>query len=153
MDPKEQYLMSPNSVKPIVQIVLAVAIWVGSITDIQADDWPQWRGPNRDAVSKEIGLLESWPVEGPRLKWKREHIGEGYASVVVSNGLLHTIGNESGNIFAYGLEEQTGKMLWKTKIGESTRHAMSTPTVDGEYLYALDPDGELSCMNAKSVGT
>jgi outer membrane protein assembly factor BamB len=150
MDPKEQHLMSPNSVKPIVQIVLAVAIWVGSIMDIQADDWPQWRGPNRDAISKEIGLLESWPVEGPRLKWKREHIGEGYASVVVSNGLLHTIGNESGNIVAYGLEEQTGKMLWKTKIGESTRHAMSTPTVDGEYLYALDPDGELSCMNAKS---
>ncbi|MBT4691837.1 MAG: PQQ-binding-like beta-propeller repeat protein [Planctomycetaceae bacterium] len=142
--------MSPSSINSIKRLFLAAAILTGSWTSIYADDWPQWRGLNRDAVSKERGLLKSWPAEGPQLKWKTEHLGEGYASVVVSNGLLHTIGNESGIIFAYGLAEQTGKLLWKTKIGESGRHALSTPTVDGEYLYALDPDGELSCINARS---
>ena len=142
--------MSPSSIISIKRLFLAAAILTGSLTGIYADDWPQWRGPNRDAVSKETGLLKSWPAEGPQLKWKTEHLGEGYASVVVSNGLLHTIGNEGGIIFAYGLNEQTGKIQWKTKIGESGRHALSTPTVDGEYLYALDPDGELSCMNARS---
>ena len=142
--------MSRSSIISIKQLFLVVAILAGSLSGIYADDWPQWRGPNRDAVSKETGLLESWPAGGPQLKWKTEHLGEGYASVVVSNDLLHTIGNESGIIFAYGLEEQTGTVLWKTKIGESTRHALSTPTVDGDYLYALDPDGELYCMNARS---
>ena len=142
--------MTQSSIIPIKRLFLAAAILTGSLTGIYADDWPQWRGPNRDAVSKETGLLESWPAEGPQLKWKTERLGEGYASVVVSNGLLHTIGNEDGIIFAYGLDEQTGTILWKTKIGESGRHALSTPTVDGEYLYALDPDGELSCLNARS---
>jgi len=150
MDRKTQEPIPSSSAQLGYRIVLVFTILAVSVTAIHADDWPQWRGPNRDAISKEMGLLESWPAEGPRLKWKREHLGEGYASVVVSNGMLHTIGNESGIIFAYGLEEQTGKVSWKTKIGESTRHALSTPTVDGEYLYALDPDGELSCMNARS---
>ncbi len=150
MDGKTQEPMPSSSAQLGYRIVLVFTILAVSVTAIHADDWPQWRGPNRDAISKEMGLLKSWPADGPRLKWKMEHLGEGYASVVVSNGLLHTIGNESGIIFAYGLEEQTGKVLWKTKIGESTRHALSTPTVDGEYLYALDPDGELSCINARS---
>ena len=142
--------MSHISMTPIKRLILTASILTGCWSGIYADDWPQWRGLNRDAVSKETGLLKSWPADGPRLKWKMEHLGEGYASVVVSNGLLHTIGSEGGVIFAYGLNEQTGKMLWKTKIGESGRHALSTPTVDGEYLYALDPDGELSCLNVRS---
>ena len=142
--------MSQSSMIPITRLFLVSAILTGGFSDIYADDWPQWRGSNRDGVSQEAGLLESWSATGPQLKWKTEHLGEGYASVVVSNGLLHTIGSEGGIIFAYGLDEQTGKILWKTKIGESGRHALSTPTVDGEYLYALDPDGELSCLNARS---
>ncbi|MEC9095021.1 MAG: PQQ-binding-like beta-propeller repeat protein [Planctomycetota bacterium] len=114
---------------------------------VSGDDWPQWRGPNRDAKSHETGLLQAWPAGGPPLKWQTDLLGEGYASVVVANARLHTIGNEEGMIFAYGLSEATGEILWKTKIGESSRHAMSTPTIDGDYLYALDPDGELSCLH------
>ena len=118
------------------------------VTLVLGDDWPQWRGPNRDAKSNESGLLQSWPVDGPPLVWKTDELGEGYASVVVANGRLHTIGNEAGTIFAYALSESTGELLWKAKIGESSRHAMSTPTIDGDYVYALDPDGELSCLHA-----
>ncbi|MCH2612863.1 MAG: PQQ-binding-like beta-propeller repeat protein [Pirellulales bacterium] len=113
-----------------------------------ADDWPQWRGPNRDGKSMETGLLQTWPDNGPSIKWKCTQIGAGYASLVVGNGLIHTIGNESNVIYAYGIDENTGELLWKTKIGESTRHAMSTPTLDGAHLYALDPDGDLVCLNA-----
>ena len=89
-----------------------------------AGDWPGWRGPNRDAISKERGLLQSWPAEGPRVKWKSEALGNGYASVVVSNGLLHTIGSESGTIFAYGMEAQTGKILWKTSSKDKLNPSM-----------------------------
>jgi len=113
-----------------------------------ADDWPQWRGPNRDGKSMETGLLQTWPDNGPSIKWECPHIGKGYASLVVGSGLIHTIGNESNVIYAYGIDEDTGDLLWKTEIGKSTRHAMSTPTLDGGHLYALDPDGDLVCLNA-----
>ena len=133
----------------IHQLKNALAVLVITLValPVTADDWPQWRGPNRDAKSKETGLLQIWPTGGPPLKWQTDSLGEGYASVVVANSRLHTIGNEAGTIFAYGLSEETGEILWKTKIGESSRHAMSTPTIDGDYLYALDPDGELACLH------
>ena len=133
----------------IHQLKNALAVLVITLValPVTADDWPQWRGPNRDAKSKETGLLQIWPTGGPPLKWQTDSLGQGYASVVVANSRLHTIGNEAGTIFAYGLSEETGEILWKTKIGESSRHAMSTPTIDGDYLYALDPDGELTCLH------
>ena len=118
----------------IHQLKNALAVLVITLValPVTADDWPQWRGPNRDAKSKETGLLQIWPTGGPPLKWQTDSLGEGYASVVVANSRLHTIGNEAGTIFAYGLSEETGEILWKTKIGESSRHAMSTPTIDGD---------------------
>jgi outer membrane protein assembly factor BamB len=129
-------------------LLLILSILSCTVVQVTGADWPQWRGPNRDAKSSETGLLQSWPESGPQLKWKTSELGAGYASLVVANGRLHTIGSESGSIFAYAFDEQSGDQLWKTQIGESSRHAMSTPTVDGEYLYALDPDGELCCLHA-----
>jgi len=134
----------------ITYSILALTLslfWSGQTA--YADDWPQWRGPNRDGKSLETGLLQSWPENGPPSKWQCPQIGEGYASLVVGNGRVHTIGNESNVIYAYGIAENTGELLWKTKIGESSRHAMSTPTLDGTHLYTLDPDGDLACLNAE----
>ena len=119
--------------KSLCLISLCIGTLIGS-SQVSGDDWPQWRGPNRDAKSKESGLLKSWPADGPPLDWSVSNLGEGYASLVVANRQIHTIGNESGVIYAYGLKEANGEILWKTKIGESSRHAMSTPTVDGEFL-------------------
>ena len=119
----------------ITYSILALTLslfWSGQTA--YADDWPQWRGTNRDGKSLETGLLQSWPENGPPSKWQCPQIGEGYASLVVGNGRVHTIGNESNVIYAYGIAENTGELLWKTKIGESSRHAMSTPTLDGTHL-------------------
>ena len=129
-------------------VALAVIAFLIGANQTFAEDWPQWRGPNRDAKSNETGLLQSWQPGGPPLTWEMSELGEGYASVVVANGRLHTIGNEAGTIYVYGLSEATGKLIWKTKIGESSRHAMSTPTIDGDYVYALDPDGLLACLHS-----
>ncbi len=137
-----------NLLRRLLNKTLVVVVMLLGVVSAMGADWPQWRGPLRDAKSSESGLLQSWPVEGPPLKWKTDQLGEGYASIVVAQGRLHTIGNESGSIFAYALSETTGDLLWKTKIGESSRHAMSTPTIDSDHLYALDPDGELTCLHA-----
>ena len=113
-----------------------------------ADDWPQWRGPRRDGVSREIGLLKSWPKEGPPAGWSAKGLGEGYASVVVSRGRVFTIGRIAAETFCFAIDESTGSLKWKTKIGETTRIPSSTPTVDDDRVFALDPDGDLVCLAA-----
>ena len=48
-----------------------------------AADWPQWRGPNRDGISKETGLLKEWPSAGPKLLWQSKELGQGYGSPAI----------------------------------------------------------------------
>jgi hypothetical protein len=54
-----------------------------------AADWPRWQGPDRNAISKETGLLKEWPKEGPPLAWKAKGIGEGMGGIAVSRAHLH----------------------------------------------------------------
>ncbi|MBI1918746.1 MAG: PQQ-like beta-propeller repeat protein, partial [Planctomycetes bacterium] len=115
-----------------------------------ADDWPQWRGPQRNAVSAETGLLRSWPEGGPKVAWKASALGSGYASVVVRRGLLFTIGRQDRDVVVTALAAATGKRLWARKIGTTSRIPCSTPTVDDDRLYALSPEGELVCLKAAS---
>lgn len=111
-----------------------------------ADDWPSWRGNNRNAVSKETGLIDSWPVDGPPIEWRVSGIGKGYSSVVVSNGLVFTTGRIDSDVYCVAIELQTGDQKWETKIGTTARNVMATPTVHGEFVYAVDPDGDLVCL-------
>lgn len=114
-----------------------------------ADDWPQWRGPRRDGVSTEAGLLKRWPDGGPRLAWKSAGVGSGYASVSTSSGRLFTLGKRGSNeVRVSALSATTGKALWSSVIGASTRIPTSTPVVDGPRVYAVDPDGQLACLSA-----
>ncbi len=115
---------------------------------VSADDWPQWRGPRRDAVSAETGLLQSWPTGGPRVAWQASGFGTGYSSVVVGRGRLFTMGRRESDVVVTALDAVTGKSVWTRKIGETSRHPCSTPTLDGDHLYALDPDGDLVCLQA-----
>lgn len=117
-----------------------------------AADWPQWRGPNRDGISKETGLLKSWPEAGPALPWKATGMGVGYSSVAVSKGRIYTMGDVGDAAVVLALDEKTGKILWTTPIGapypqdKSRPGTRSTPTVDGDLLFALDPHGNLVCL-------
>src|SRR5205085_8427083 len=74
-----------------------------------ADDWPQWQGPNRTAVSTETGLLKDWPKDGPSLAWKATGIGEGMGGVAVSRGRIYTTGDSDGSALLYALNETDGK--------------------------------------------
>ncbi len=124
-------------------VVLAVAI-VGNVSE--SADWPQWRGPGRNGISSETGLLARWPANGPRRVRSVVGIGEGYASVVVAGGRIVTIGKDKAVVYARAYSEKDGSLLWKTRIGQTARKALSTPTVDGDRVYAMDPDGNLFCL-------
>ncbi|HSQ58787.1 MAG TPA: PQQ-binding-like beta-propeller repeat protein [Gemmata sp.] len=129
---------------------LGVALTVGFAS---AADWPQWRGPGRDGISKETGLLQDWPKEGPPIRWERKDIGTGYSTPVVAGGRVYVQTTRDKEEFALRLDERTGKDLWKTHIGAvginrglpypGTR---SSPTVDGDRLYCLASAGELVCL-------
>ncbi len=118
-----------------------------------ASDWPQWRGPNRDGVSAETGLLKEWPKGGPPLAWKATGLGAGYSSVSVAAGRLFTMGEIAGASSVIALDEKTGKLLWSAKVGgtgggDGYPGPRCTPTVDGERVYAMNQFGDLVCVEA-----
>jgi outer membrane protein assembly factor BamB len=133
--------------------LLTSGAWAEDAATLMSLDWPQWRGPRRDAVSTESGLLHSWPKEGPTLLWnsktasKGKSVGTGYSSVAVAGGRIFTMGDHGKDGFVYALDEETGKQLWATRIGSGQGDGpRCTPTVDGERVYALSRQGELVCL-------
>ncbi len=114
-----------------------------------ADEWPQWRGPNRNGISSDTRLLTRWPQGGPRLVRSIKGLGEGYASVVISSGRIVTIGKDGNAVFARCFSATDGTLEWSTGIGSTARKALSTPTIDGQSVYALDPDGHLHCLSLR----
>ena len=131
-----------SQLKRAIVIVIAVAVTATA----SGDDWPYWRGANRNAVSTETGLIDSWPENGPELEWRASGIGKGYSSVVVSNGLCFTTGRIDSDVHCFAIDIRTGQQKWSTKIGTTTRNVMATPTVHDGLVYAVDPDGELVCL-------
>lgn len=131
-----------------------------SMIPTRADDWPQWRGPNRDGLSKETGLLKEWPKGGPKLLWENREVGSGYSSVAVVGDRVYTLANDTiENETVKVLSVKDGKEIWSTRIGKVGKPnqqpaypaARSTPTVDGDFVYALGSDGDLACLE-KSGG-
>lgn len=118
-----------------------------------AADWPQWRGPDRTGISKDTGLLKTWPEGGPPLRWKVTDLGSGYSSPSVAKGVVYVQTTRGGDEHAVALGEKDGKQIWSTPIGKVGRNkgpqypgTRSTPTVDGERVYCLASDGELVCL-------
>ncbi len=142
--------------------LLAILGLLFVVSRSQAEDWPQFRGPDRSGVSKEKGLLKQWPKEGPKLAWTFKDAGLGFSSVAVAKGVVYTLGTDMKFTEEYviAIDEKSGKELWRTKIGPLFTFKgntwgdgpRSTPTVDGNLVYALGGTGELVCVDASAKG-
>lgn len=122
---------------------------------VYGDDWAQWRGPNRDAQSRETGLLKQWPDAGPPLSWKAKGLGGGYSSVSVANGRLFTLGDFDDGNFVVAMSDSDGSPIWKTRIADAGGHKKykgprSSPTVDGGQVFALNQHSDLVCLEEKT---
>lgn len=116
-------------------------------------EWPSFRGPNRDGKSPDTGLLKEWPEGGPKLLWKTDILGEGFASVAVSGGQVYVTGNvgDQFTLFAFNLD---GSLNWKVVVGPKANVSYpatrATPTVDGNRLYLLSSGGKVTCHDVKN---
>jgi outer membrane protein assembly factor BamB len=116
-----------------------------------AADWPQFRGPNRDGNSADTGLLKAWPDKGPPLAWKGEGVGEGFSSLSVVGDTVLTMGDEKETCYIFAVSRKDGKKLWKAPVGKSGGGGgypgpRSTPTVDGDSVYAIGQHGDFVCV-------
>ena len=123
---------------------------------VRAADWPQWRGPNRDGICSETGILRKWPEGGPKLLWEITGQGIGYSSMAIVEGRLYTMGDlparDSGAktqcVIAYDLA--TRQQLWRAEVGpqHSDGGPRCTPTINEGLAYAIGTSGDLVCVNA-----
>lgn len=119
----------------------------------QASEWFQWRGANRDGISSETGLLQDWPTTGPPLVWRATGVGTGYSSFSASGGRLYTLGARDSVEYLVALDAATGKKVWEFAGGRRFQNVRgdgprSTPTIDGDVLYAFGGSGDLVSLDA-----
>ena len=120
---------------------------------VRAADWPQFRGPNRDGICTEKGLLKSWPDGGPKLLWEMSGLGTGYSTVAIADGKLYTMGDIEVDSekaqYVIAVDLVTHERLWATKIGPSHNDGpRCTPTVDGRLIFAIGTSGDIVSLEA-----
>jgi len=124
-------------------------------------DWPTFRGSDRTGIAPDQGLLTQWPEGGPQLAWTASGIGKGYSSPAISQGKIFTMGDglstaQDPDEYLICLALADGKELWRSKLGPawtqgqpSWQSSRSTPTIDGDSVYALTADGVLVKLSTK----
>jgi outer membrane protein assembly factor BamB len=144
-----------KSTRVLLLALVALLCVAGQVMAQANANWPQWRGPNRDGISNESGLLKQWPADGPPLAWKAKGAGNGYSSLVISNGKLYTMGLRGDREVIVAFDVATGKEAWATPHGGAFRNDQGdgprgTPTVDGDRVYALGGNGDLTALDART---
>ncbi len=136
--------------------IVVVSLWLVPVLQAATvGDWPAWRGGDRSGISLETGLADTWPEGGPPLVWQVSGMGEGLSTPSVAGGQLFLMGNRDNRELLIALDRRAdGRENWYLDIGPahevSYRGPRSTPTVDGERVYALGVNGDLVCADTAS---
>lgn len=141
----------PLTVRPIrVMWALLAVFQIGVFStnrDCTAEDWPQWRGPQRDAFSKETGLKKEWPEGGPTVLWQVENAGVGFSSLAVAKGRVYTQGDLDGVEHTICWSEADGKLLWAVQP-EPVRAALELQLTERFGKFDKNDDGKLDELEA-----
>jgi outer membrane protein assembly factor BamB len=121
------------------------------LVDVRADDWPQWRGANRDGISPE---MVNWPAEGPKIVW-RAQVGTGFSSISVSKGRVYTMGNADEKDTIWCLDAINGKPIWQHIYSAALNPQYyeggpgATPTVHAGEVFTISKWGDVFCLDAE----
>ncbi|MCA9173765.1 MAG: PQQ-binding-like beta-propeller repeat protein [Planctomycetales bacterium] len=121
---------------------------VASAAAVDPDDWPQWRGPQREGIGASVGLLQSWPEGGPKVKWKVDTVGVGYSSLAIADGRVFTQGDLNGVEHVIALSAEDGRVIWQVQpgqLGEQLDAAVA------EKIKQFDKDGNGSLNVVEAV--
>jgi len=136
-------------------------IWPIAVTSNPADglvsspepDWPQWRGPRRDGISDEKGLLSSWPDGGPELLWKIDGLGKGWSCPIIVGQRIYITGDVGSDLIVFALN-RSGKIQWKVKNGRYWKNpypgARACCVFSEGRLYNMNAHGRVVCLDAAS---
>ncbi|WP_372366805.1 PQQ-binding-like beta-propeller repeat protein [Candidatus Uabimicrobium sp. HlEnr_7] len=121
---------------------------------IHSEDWPCWRGANGDGIAKVSDHPITWPVQGPKEKW-RIPLGTGYSCLSVYKNVIYTLFGDDEFEYCIALNAKDGSEIWRKKIGYLFRQGseggpQSTPTVHEDKVYVLSGYGDLWCLNIKN---
>jgi len=136
-------------------ITAGAAGLAATLPPVRGSDWPQFRGPDRNAISKETGLLHKWPAAGPKLLWSIP-VAQGYAgAAIVAGQVYHHDYDEAKSEWLVNCRAlATGKLMWQFREPREIRpnHAITrtTPAVDGRFVCSLDPKAVLHCLDART---
>jgi hypothetical protein len=131
----------------IVQLIIGVSL----MTVVHAEDPTGWRGPLRNGIYPETGLLKTWPSDGPEMIWSYQELGQGHSSAAVSGNFLYVTGmiGGTGNLFKFDL---MGGLIFRKPYGpeftESWYGTRGTPVIVGDRVYILSAMGKLVCLSA-----
>jgi len=128
---------------------------------VRAGDWPQWRGPNRDGRWDETGVLETFPAEGLKIRW-RAPVGFGWSSPVVAHGRVFLIDSllaaPKATERVHCFDDATGKPLWTHVCDvpypdwafspDQMMGPNATPCIDADWIYTIGCTGQLTCLDA-----
>jgi outer membrane protein assembly factor BamB len=135
-----------------IALAATAAVSLAAPAETPSGEWPQWRGPERTSVSRETGLLKSWPPEGPKLLWKTTGLGGGYSTPSLAAGRIYGMGYVGADEKVWAISQDGGKPVWSYRIAGANsmigynEGSRSTPTIDGDRLYALGVSGDLVCL-------
>ncbi|HSJ01641.1 MAG TPA: PQQ-binding-like beta-propeller repeat protein, partial [Verrucomicrobium sp.] len=141
---------------PLFISLLSCSLGVLAVSplSVMAADWPTFRGADRTDISTETGLLKEWPAAGPAKVWSYEGAGLGYSGFAVVGGTLYTLGAIESVEYLIAVDAASGKEKWKVEVGPQLANGWgdgprSSPTVDGDRVYALGGNGDLVCASTK----
>jgi outer membrane protein assembly factor BamB len=146
-----------EKVGPAIVLILSLT----QVSAVRADDWPQWRGANRDGVWSESGILENFPPDGLKVRW-RAPVGIGFSSPVVAGGRVFVTDSELAKPKArervLAFDAMTGEQRWcfayDVKYPDAAfdekypRGPIATPVVDDGRIYTLGASGHVYCLEA-----
>jgi outer membrane protein assembly factor BamB len=116
-------------------------------------DWPQWRGPRRDGISDEKGLLASWPDDGPKLLWKIDSLGKGWSCPIIVGQRIYITGDVGDDLVIFALDG-SGAVQWKVTNGRNWKNpypgARACCVFSEGRLYNMNAHGRVVCLDAAS---
>ncbi len=138
----------------VSKLTIALSVLNLCCMQTQAEDWPQFLGKNRNGISVETSLLETFPASGPAIRW-RVPGGVGMSAVVIQDDHAVTTWNADGKQWLVSLDATSGKVEWKTELGQAYKNPMgdgprATPTIAAKTVYVYTGEGILTAVDLQT---